>query len=780
MPGRCSAAVAFLLAGAGLLRAEPPVASYIFPAGGQRGKTVSVRVGGLFLHKSCGFEMLGPGVEATGLLHRMETRWLEGPLLPLPDSQQAEDYPKDMAGRIIIRPDAEPGVRYWRLWTAQGATPAMKFQVGELPEVQEDEIDGDPVPVEVKLPVTINGRIFPREDVDVWSFQAGKGQTIFCEVHAARLGSPLDAHLEVHGPGGGLIAESDGSAPDPSVRFTAPQAGTYQVRIRDIRMRGGQAYVYRLTITADPHVDRVYPLGGRRGEKVRLELAGQGLPAGPVEVALPADGPREYVHRLTVGGKQTNAFLLDLDDLPEALEAEPNDAPGQVKAVSVPAVCNGRIQTPGDVDCWAWTARKGEAYELDLRAARLGSPLDGVLTVLDGAGKELARAESPGPAQPDPVLRFQAPADGTFFVRVQDRFASRGGPAFTYRLRIDRPGRPDFRLRLEKDAVTVNRGGLAKLKVTAERLGAFAGPITLAAEGLPRGVTFTPLTLPAGQAAVDLAFKAGPGAAVGPSRLTLRGTAAVNGKSVTRTAGLAVPRGMPALETVLLGVGLPTPFKIKGQFELHLVPRGTVYERRYKVERGGYAGPITVSLADRQARHLQGVTGPTVVVPAGATEFSYPVRLPPWMETGRTSRTCVMGVGVIKDQDGREHEVSFSSVAQNEQVVAVIEPGPLGVEAERPTVVAAPGKAVALVVKVARGRSVKGPVRVELVVPAHVRGVAADAVMVAADRERATLPIRFAPGPLGPFNMPLTVRATLTDRGLPVVAETKVEVLPER
>ena len=41
----------------------------------------------------------------------------------LSDSQRAEDYPKDMAGRIEIAPDAAPGLRHWRLWTAQGAVP---------------------------------------------------------------------------------------------------------------------------------------------------------------------------------------------------------------------------------------------------------------------------------------------------------------------------------------------------------------------------------------------------------------------------------------------------------------------------------------------------------------------------------------------------------------------------------------------------------------------------------------------------------------------------------
>src|SRR5947209_19270612 len=118
-----------------LAAAEAPVASYIFPAGGQRGTTVAVRVGGLFLHKSCALEMLGPGITATPRLTRMPTVWFEGPLLPLPDSQRQEDYPKDMAGQVNIAADAPPGLRYWQLATSQGATPALKYVVGDLPEV---------------------------------------------------------------------------------------------------------------------------------------------------------------------------------------------------------------------------------------------------------------------------------------------------------------------------------------------------------------------------------------------------------------------------------------------------------------------------------------------------------------------------------------------------------------------------------------------------------------------------------------------------------------------
>ena len=47
---------------------------------------------------------------------------------------------------------------------ARGAR--AKFIVGDLPEVVEDEVDGDQIPQQVTLPVTVNGRIFPRADVD--------------------------------------------------------------------------------------------------------------------------------------------------------------------------------------------------------------------------------------------------------------------------------------------------------------------------------------------------------------------------------------------------------------------------------------------------------------------------------------------------------------------------------------------------------------------------------------------------------------------------------------
>ncbi len=561
-----------------------------------------------------------------------------------------------------------------------------------------------------------------------------------------------------------MAENDDNHGSDPVVYFTAPANGVYQVRIRDTRAEGGQAFVYRLTLTTGPHITHFFPLGGRRGETIALDLTGHGLPATSTTVPL-----HDSSFSARIAGQPANPILLDLDDLPE--HRDPS------KSVTLPAIFNGRIDKPGKVDTWSWTATKGDTIEFELRAALLESRLDGVLTVCDSAGKILATADTPAPGRRDPVLRFTAPADGTYLIQVRERFASRGGPGFAYRLRATRP-QPDFRLALQSDAVTVPRGGQGKLKMSVERLGGLKEPITLTVRGLPDGVTVSPLTIPPGGTALDLTFKADAQAAIRPAHVVIEGSVKLGSSVLTHAAVLRGARDIPPLDDVLLAVALPTPFKIKGEYDMGFAARGSVLKRRYTIEREGYDGPIEVSLADRQARHLQGVTGSTIVVPAGANEFTYEVTLPPWMETGRTSRTCVMGVATIAD-GGVKHRVSFSSVNQNEQLVAVVGPGRLTVASERSALVARPGT-LPVPVLLRRGEGVQGEVRVELAVPAHIRGVSADPLLIPAGQERGILQVRFAAPPAGPFNMPLVLRATLQGPGPLTFGETRIEVLPER
>ena len=215
--------------------AELPTANYIFPAGGQRGTTVAVRIGGCNLHRAPRLVWSGTGVAAPTELQPTETLWFEGPVIPQPASQQKEDYPRDFAGSLTIAADARLGRQAWRLSTSQGVTTAWGFVVGAFPEVIEPEFEGESPAVRVELPVTINGRIFPREDVDSWSFVAKAGQTVTCRVATSEFGSPLDARIEVRGPTGLVLGEQlpEGNV-TPDLRFVAAADGEYQVRIHDV------------------------------------------------------------------------------------------------------------------------------------------------------------------------------------------------------------------------------------------------------------------------------------------------------------------------------------------------------------------------------------------------------------------------------------------------------------------------------------------------------------------------------------------------------------------
>ena len=71
------------------LKANPPDIEYIYPAGAQRGTTVSVRVGGYYFHGQANFEMLGKGVKFKPIVKRTNTIWFEGPLIYQPLSQQS-------------------------------------------------------------------------------------------------------------------------------------------------------------------------------------------------------------------------------------------------------------------------------------------------------------------------------------------------------------------------------------------------------------------------------------------------------------------------------------------------------------------------------------------------------------------------------------------------------------------------------------------------------------------------------------------------------------------
>lgn len=760
--------------------AEPPHVSYIFPAGGQRGTEVSFKVGGHYLHEGCPFEMTGPGVSASARIERTETVWFEGPLIPQPASQRKEDYPKDYLGSVRIAGDSPLGIRRWRVNTSQGVTSRMKFVVGDLPELVEEEIDGDPIPTSVQLPVTINGRIFPREDVDVWTFEAKAGERISCEVNAARIGSPLDSRLEIRSPDGKVLTENvDALGIDSFAQFVAPKAGVYECRIHDIEFGGLQHYVYRLTIRKGPYLESVYPLGGQRGDTVAVQLAGSGLPATPATVAVPKDADRQF--NLSLPDVASNHVKLVTSDLPEHLETEPNDAADAVtaEAVSVTSgmVFNGRIDKPGDIDLFHFSAEAGKTLLLEVQSSRLGTPLDSILSVLSSDGKQLKTNDDLAGGIPDSRLVWKVPDGESFFVQIRDQFDHQGGSRFAYRISVEEFSEQHFTLKLPVDTVNIEQGAETKLKIGVDRSFGFKGEVELSVEGLPDGVTAEAVKIAKNRQDAQLVIKVDESAKPQIADLKVIGKTLDVEPEQKQEAAFAATAGNQPVAGLTLGVAIKTPFRIYSPFETRYASRGTTYTRHYHIDRGGFEGPIEIEPADRQVRHLQGVTGDKVVVPAGDSEFDYTVSLPPWMEIGRTSRFCLMGSAFVEDEAGIKHRVSFSSHAQDDQVIILVDPVRISLQLPSSTFVMNRGGSIEIPVKVVRGTGLAGDVRVHVSAPPHIKGWSAEPFVVAAKDDAGLLKLQVDKNSNDVFNAPLIVNATIKDAsGKPIRTESRVHI----
>ena len=106
----------------------------------------------------------------------------------------------------------------------------------------------------------------------------------------------------------------------------------------------------------------------------------------------------------------------------------------------------------------------------------------------------------------DSRLRFTAPADGEYIVRLRDVRGLKGDD-YAYRLTV-RPPSPDFKLSVRPRNPNVPVGGRIPVTVTALRLDDFDGPIQVAIENLPAGLSATKGVIEPGQVNATLLLSA--------------------------------------------------------------------------------------------------------------------------------------------------------------------------------------------------------------------------------------------------------------------------------
>jgi hypothetical protein len=476
--------------------AASPTVTRISPAGGQRGTEIEVTFSGDRLADAAELMFYTPGFVVTDL--------------------KAEA--KKVTAKIKID-SARLGEHQLRLRTKSGLSELRTFYVGPLPMSPEKEPNTDfAKPQKIELNTTITG-VVENEDMDYFVVEAKKGQRITAEVEGMRIGQAMfDPYVAILDTNRFEIAACDDSPlglQDPVVSILAPADGQYIIQVRESSYGGNGNCAYRLHVGTFPRPRVAFPLGGQAGTDLHVTLLGDAR--GEIQQTIKLPSGDNVPEQIDLFAEQDNLLSptpnrIRVSPFANIVEAEPNDDAARATTYDgeLPIALNGVIASPGDYDFYKVRMKKGQAYDIQVHARSLRSPLDSVVNVISpGGGGGGQGGSNDDNNKPDSYLRFSAPADGEYQIRIRDHLR-RGGPEFAYRIEIT-PVKPKLELSIpqmvqytqERQAISVPRGNRFGALIRASRK-EFGGELVLAASDLPQGVKLVAEPIPAGidQAAV--------------------------------------------------------------------------------------------------------------------------------------------------------------------------------------------------------------------------------------------------------------------------------------
>ncbi|QEG38611.1 PPC domain-containing protein [Roseimaritima ulvae] len=484
---------------AAVATAAQPVVSRLQPLGVRRGEATKVTFHGSRLQ------------DARDVLADL-------PGLTITDVKPLDNSKVEMT--ITAAEDLAPGLYPVRLVTDTGISNLRLLSVGDLPVVQEVEPNSEfETPQKIELNTTVEG-IIKTEDQDFFAVDLKAGQTLVVEVEGVRLASNqgnrfLDPYIAILDSGRFEKSTRDDIPllqQDGLCAYTAEADGTYTVLVRDASFGGDNAAHYRVHIGTFPRPVAVVPSGGRPGEILTAELVNLDGSKRTAQIQLPSE-PQDRFPAISEdeNGVSPSPNYIRVNDLPVAMEEEPNEELQKAPQVTVPAALCGVIGEPGDVDYFAFEATKGRKYIVQMYArGTLRSPLDSVVNVYGPDSKRVTGNDDTA-NMPDSYCEFTAAADGLYRVRINDQLGN-GGPAFAYRLEVTEAV-PSLQLDLAEldryQAVVwpVPRGAQMAVMVNAARK-QFGGELNIEALNLPEGITATAFPMRADRSTVPLMLSA--------------------------------------------------------------------------------------------------------------------------------------------------------------------------------------------------------------------------------------------------------------------------------
>ena len=477
----------------------------VFPLGAQVGSTIEVTVSG---------EHLDAATELV-FSHR-----------------DIRGKPKlDRSGRAVrnvfvveVDPSTPPAAYDVRLRGKFGMSNARRFIVGTRVELTPDKIGSQrEQATEIGVDQVINATVSS-------SAQSWFRTSVTSRVKLAlRLDAPdtrLEPSVTITDSQGRIVARGRGLP--IRLEFVPPQAGEYFIGVNDLLFRGGDEFRYRLCVSTSS--SEIEP---------------------PTVVPLVAGGLANDERQRIIAKANANTGV------------RPHD-----KVLRVPDEYSSVFPKAGQAASFVFDAEAQREVWIEVWSHRLGYPTDVALTVqrmeraADGSEKAEFVAEAAdiqysasaigfGLESLDGILRFVPPSKGTYRLSLRDLFnTGPTSPRYPYCLRI-RQAKPDFYLIAVPDQgprarpvpssvlvapPTLRRGGVASVRVFAQRQDGFEGDIHVTATGLPDGVTCLGAVLGKGDECAALTFYAAEDAPVWSGFVEIQGQAVIAGEQIKRTA----------------------------------------------------------------------------------------------------------------------------------------------------------------------------------------------------------------------------------------------------
>jgi hypothetical protein len=814
----------------------------VFPPGGKAGTTVEVAFTGTDLEEPEKLLFSHAGIKAEPIV----------PPTPEPDPKKPDQPPAKppvTRFKVTIAADAPLGVHDVRLINKWGVSNPRAFVVGDLNEVLEKEPNNDvPDAQRVELNSTVNGNMANPTDVDYYVFAGKKGQRVIVSCLASTIDSRFHPALELYDAKGKQLAfNRNYKHNDALVDCTLPDDGDYHVRVYEFTHTQGSAdHFYRLTISTAPWIDAIHPAVLEPGKATQVTVYGRNLPGGKpdeksvvdgrvldkltVNVTVPAADPTKnerpaisgrvapnafaldfFEYRLRGEAGSSNPFLFSLAKSSVVVDNEANDTPETAQEVSLPCDIAGRIEKKRDRDWYAFTAKKGEVFNIDVMSDRLGVGASTLMYIIvrDANTKQnLFETPENNPEQLNPkffthsedppTYRFTAPADGKYLLLVASRLGDTlAGPRQLYRVRIA-PDQPDFTLvamaeeQYRPEAATLLQGGNQAFHVFAWRKDGFTGDIELSVEGLPPGVTCTPQTLGGPLRFGTLVLSATAEAAAWTGEVKIKGTATIKGQKVVheaRSATITWPvqpqQNIPTISRFDRGLWLAVrdkaPYQVAASIDKTAIVQGDKGTLKLTLNRiwPDFKQPLLVQIQPQELPPGLVVNNnqPITIAP-NANEASLPVVVNGNVLPGTYTVVLRTQSQIPFNKDPKAPQKPPTIVVlPSAPVTLTVLPkavATLALSNAAPTVKA--GGETELVLKVTRQFNYEGEFKVQLVLPPNVQGVEAAEVTIPAGQNEVKLVLKSPADAAAGNRADLIVRATATVNGTAIVHDVKLNV----